>query len=177
MKQYAFVLRVVSKERWVVEAETLEDAGGRLKALRDEGELPVEEEVEGSEIITVLEDGVAVPPPGKKRYHVEVETREGSKHYEVFAADKYEAQNEGVDQFLDQNPDQDFLTISAEEPSAGEAEAAEKAWQFHLDVIGYGEDPEEAWGDLLLYSLKEPPPCERLPDKDVRPEEGEQRNL
>jgi hypothetical protein len=37
--------------------------------------------------------------------------------------------------------------------------------------------PEEAWEYLLLYSLKEPPPCERLPDKDVHPEEGEQRNL
>jgi len=43
-------------------------------------------------------------------------------------------------------------------------------------VVGYGDDPEEAWGNLLLYSLKEPPPCERLPDKDVRLEEGEPRN-
>ncbi len=119
----------------------------------------------------MLEDGVAVPPPGKNRYHVEVEIEGGKKHYEVFAADEDEAVIAGQERFLGENPDRDFLTISVEEASAAEAEAVERAWQFHLDVVGYGDDPEEAWGNLLLHSLKEPPPCERLPDKGVRLED------
>jgi hypothetical protein len=108
-----------------------------------------------------------IPPAGKKRYHIEVEIEGGKKHYEVFADDENEAVIAGQGRFLSENPGQDFLTISVQEASAGEAEAVEKAWQFHLDVVGYGEDPEEAWENLLLYSLKQPPPCERVPDQDV----------
>lgn len=119
----------------------------------------------------MLEDGVAVPPPGKNRYHVEIEIEGGKKHYEVFADDEDEAVIAGQERFLGENPDRDFLTISVEEASAAEAEAVERAWQFHLDVVGYGDDPDEAWGNLLLHSLKEPPPCERLLDKDVRLED------
>src|SRR5262249_21124758 len=66
------------------------------------------------------------------------------------------------------------LTITVQEATSAEAEAGEKAWLFQLDVVGYGEDPEEAWENLLLYSLKEPPPCERVPDKDVRLEDEKQ---
>jgi hypothetical protein len=176
MKEYGFVAKIVSTAHWSVEAETLEDAEQRLQALRENGEPPVEEDIEDSEIITVLENGVPIPPPGKKRYHVEVETEAGNKHYEVFAADEDEAMTAGQGRFLQENPDQDFLGISVDEAPTGEAEAVEKAWQFRLDVVGYGDDPEEAWGNLLLHSLKEPPPCERLPEKDVRLEEGEQAN-
>jgi hypothetical protein len=50
----------------------------------------------------------------------------------------------------------------------------EKAWRFQLDLIGYGDDPGEAWSNLLLYSLKEPPPCERVPEQDVDPEDEEE---
>ncbi len=171
MKQYTFVEKIVSKAQWLVKAETLADAERRFQALRDEGEPPVEEEVEDSEIITVLEDGIAVPPPGKKRYHIEVKVEGGTKHYEVFAADEDEAVIAGQDRFLGENPGQDVLTISVEEASTAEAEAVEKAWQFHLDVVGYGDDPEEAWGNLLLHSLKEPPPCEWLTEMNVRLED------
>ena len=59
---------------------------------------------------------------------------------------------------------------------ACEAEVVEKAWLFHLDAIGYGEDPEVAWENLLLYSLEQPPPCERLPDMNLRLDEGEPRS-
>ena len=168
MKQYTFVERIVSKAHWVVEAETLQDAHEQFQALREEGEPPVEEDVEDSEIVSMLEDGVPVPPPSKKRYHVEVETQSGNKHYEVFAAGEDEAEEEGLSRFMDENPALDFLTVAVEEACAAQGEAVEKAWQFRLDVIGYGDDPEEAWGNLLLYSLKQPPPCERVQDKDVR---------
>jgi hypothetical protein len=167
MEEYVFVVKIVSKAQWHVQADTLEDAYQRFQALRDEGDPPVEEDIEDSEIITVLEDGVPVPPPGKKRYHVEVEIEGGKKRYEVFAADEGEAVFAGQDRFFAENPDQDLLGISVDEVPAGETEAVEKAWQFRLDVVGFGDDPEEAWENLLLYSLKEPPPCERLPEKDV----------
>jgi hypothetical protein len=171
MKHYAFVVEIISKAKWIVEAETLKDAEEQFEALHEAGEPPVEEDVEDSEIVSVLEDGVPVPPPNNKRYHVEVETQSGKKHYEVFAANEDEAMITGQGRFLDENPDLYFLTISVEEVPADEAGAVEKAWQFHLDVVGYGDDPEEAWGNLLLYSLKEPPPWERLADKDVRLED------
>jgi hypothetical protein len=168
MKEYAFVVKIVSKAQWLVQAETLEEAEERFNALHEAGEPPVEEDVEDSEIVSVLEEGVPVPPPSKKRYHVEVETASGKKHYEVIASHEVEASMlAGQGRFLGQNADQDFRTLSVKEASAGEAGAVEKAWQFHLDVVGYGEDPEEAWGNLLLYSMKEPPPCERVPDQDV----------
>jgi hypothetical protein len=166
VKQYAFVVKIISKAKWVVEAEALAAAEQQFEALRGAGEPPVEEEVVNSEIVSRLEDGVAVPPPSKKRYHVEVETGSGKKHYEVIADDENEAVIAGQGQFLSENPGQDFLTIAVQEATAGEAEAVEKAWLFNLDVVGYGEDPEEAWGNLLLYSLKQPPPCERVPDQD-----------
>jgi hypothetical protein len=51
---------------------------------------------------------------------------------------------------------------------ADESDEDEKAYRFQLDVVGYGSDPDDAWGNLLLYSLKEPPPYVRLPDKDMR---------
>ncbi len=170
MKQYVFEIKIVGKAKWIVKAETLADAERRLQALREDGEPPVGEDVEDSEIIAVLEDGVLVPPPGKKRCHVEVEAESGNKHYEVFASDEDAAQEEGVGLFFEDNADQDFLTVSVEEVSPGEAEEVQKAWHFHVDVIGYGEDPTQAWDNLLLYALKQPPPCERIPDHDVRPE-------
>src|SRR5947207_8846907 len=49
----------------------------------------------------------------------------------------------------------------------------EKAWQFQVDVIGYGDDPDEAWSNLLLYSLKEPPPYERMPQEDIALEDDD----
>jgi hypothetical protein len=168
MKQYAFVVKIVSQAQWHIQAETLEGAEERFNALHEAGEPPVEEDVVASEIVSVLEDGVPVPPPSKKRYHVEVETASGNKHYEIFAADEDEAEEEGLSRFMDENPALDFLTVAVEEVPAGESEEVQKAWRFHVDAIGYGEDPEEAWGNLLLYSLKEPPPSERVPDQDVR---------
>jgi hypothetical protein len=167
MKQDAFAVKTTTTTKRVINAETLADAEEQFQALRDAGEPPVEEDVDDSKIISVLEDGVPVPLPSKKRYHVEVETGSGNKHYEVFAADEDEAEEEGVSRFMDENPALDFLTVAVEEASVAESEAVHKAWRFHVDVIGYGEDPEEAWGNLLLYSLKEPPPCERVPDQDV----------
>ncbi len=168
MKQYAFVVKSVSQAQWLVQAETLEDAQEQFEALHEAGEPPVEEDVEDSEIVSVLEDGVPVPPPGKKRYHVEVEAESGNKHYEVFAADEDEAEEKGLSRFMHQNPALDFLTVAVEEVSVAESEEVQKAWRFHVDVIGYGESPEEAWSNLLLYSLKEAPPWERVPDQDVR---------
>jgi hypothetical protein len=175
MKKYAFVINIVSKAQWHIQAKTLEDAEEQFNALHEAGEPPVEEDVEDSEIVAVLEDGVPVPPPSKKRYHVEVETLSGNKHYEVFAADEDEAEEEGLSRFMDENPALDFLTVAVEEVSAAGSEEVQKAWRFHLDVVGYGNDLEEAWGNLLLYSLKEPPPSERVPDQDVGLENKNER--
>lgn len=50
----------------------------------------------------------------------------------------------------------------------------DKAWRFKLDVIGYGDDPDEAWSNLLLYALKKTPPSQRLPDQDIDLEDDEE---
>jgi hypothetical protein len=154
---------------------TLADGEEQFEALHDAGEPPVEEDVEDSEIVAVLEDGVPVPPSSKKHYHVQVETTSCNKHYEVSAIDEDDAAEAGLSRFTDENPTLDWLTVSVEGVSAAEAEEVEKAWRFHVDVVGYGDTPEEAWGNLLLYSLKEAPPCERVPDQDVRLENKKEK--
>ena len=60
MKQYIFVEKMVNKAEWAVEAETLAEAEERLQTLREEGEPPVEEDIEDRDIIAVYEDGVLV---------------------------------------------------------------------------------------------------------------------
>lgn len=47
------------------------------------------------------------------------------------------------------------------------------AWCFHLNLnlVGHGDDPAEAWADILDYSMDDvlhslTPPSERVPEHD-----------